>query len=122
MNLHWRLFVSSKNEAAARKLVARHFRRAEATPSLLSVEVYEKGGFRIEARSEHATSSWSDSVVAAIALAQRSGRDWCLRGLIIDELSLWSETASTAGIDAIEMCLQRVEHRVEAPVLQAAYD
>ncbi|MBT2750195.1 MULTISPECIES: hypothetical protein [unclassified Lysobacter] len=109
MNLHWRLFVSSKTEPAARKLAAGHFRRAQVEVSALTVAPCEKGGYKIQARSEHATSSWSDSVVAAIALAQRTGLGWSLDGLIIDELALWSTKASTAGIDAIEVVVRRIE-------------
>ncbi|MGO1073508.1 hypothetical protein [Lysobacter sp. CA199] len=109
MNLHWRLFVSATTEPAARAVASRHFQRAQVEPSALAVAPYEKGGFKIDAHSEHATASWPESVVAAIALAQRAGHGWSLSGLIIDELSLWSTTASTAGIEAIEVSLQRVE-------------
>ncbi|ALN89027.1 hypothetical protein LG3211_0038 [Lysobacter gummosus] len=109
MNLHWRLFVPTKTEPAARKLAARHFRRAQVEVSALTVAPYEKGGYKIQARREHATASWSDSVVAAIALAQRTGLGWSLNGLIIDELALWSTQASTPGIDAIEVVVHRIE-------------
>ena len=109
MNLQWRLFVSANTEPAALTVASRHFERAQVETSALTVEPYEKGGYKVQARSEHATASWSDSVIAAIALAQRTGHGWSLSGLIIDELNLWSTSASTAGIEAIEVSVQRVE-------------
>ena len=86
LQLDWRLFVDCASEPAARRVAARWFGKIGLDARALTVAPYPKGGFVLEARSDHASESWPEFVVEALAACQRAGHGWQLRGYVEEEL------------------------------------
>lgn len=101
MLIDWRLFVDCDSVDASRKLARRHFEWVEVEPVELAASPYHKGGFVIDARTSHAEQAWSECVLLALTLAQRTGHSWQLSGGAENEIDLWSSQSKVAGVTAI---------------------
>jgi hypothetical protein len=102
---HWRVFIESDREHGARRVLENVVAALGVEATDITLEPHHKGGHVAVFQVKHPPASWAETVVAAIALAQRLGRGWQLLGSIEDDPEGWlaverSGDCSVSGVTA----------------------
>ena len=107
MKANWRVFTNAHNEKSASVLLKRTTRTLGVKANETETEPYYKGGFLISFGTVPASSVWSETVIELIVLAEKIGRGWILSGSIVQELNLWSNESTIAGVQSIHLSCER---------------
>jgi hypothetical protein len=103
MNLAWNIFADCNSEARSLHVATNLFQRAGIAIPSLEVEPYQKGGFKVSARTQHVADTWAEFVVSSLALAQSVGHNWAISGDITSEFDVWSNAAAVPGVSSIHI-------------------
>lgn len=103
MILTWRLFSDCRTEAAALRVAARHFKRADLSVVILKAAPDREGSYIVVAETEHPTQSWAEHVLQTLDRAQAVAHGWTLNGSILEEIDTWSNESTIAGITAVHV-------------------
>jgi hypothetical protein len=109
MKANWRVFTNAHDKESARVLLKRTIKALGVEANEAETEPYYKGGFLISFGTVPASSVWSERVVELIVLAEKIGRGWILLGSIVQELNLWSNESTIAGVQSIHLNCKRNE-------------
>jgi hypothetical protein len=103
MHSIWKLWVTTKTEAKARRVYARVIDRMDCPATLLTIEPYPKiDGFVVTYQVALTSRAWNDAVVEVIALGQRFAYGWYISGTITQDPSATADRTSVAGVTMTE--------------------
>jgi hypothetical protein len=101
--MHWKIFTDTNTSEKANKVLQKVIAQLQIECKSEKVEPYDKGGFVCSFSSSIEVSSWSQSVLQALFLAQKIGRNWVLSSDISEELDAWSNESSISGVQNIHL-------------------
>lgn len=121
MQTNWTVFLHTRTETKARKVLGWMTDHLGREPDQLSLEplvlkeperttylFLVKFSLRLEA------TVWNDAVVEAIALGQRVGSRWQLSGDVMKELAARTDFPSVSGLGSLEYRLSDSTHPLPA--------
>ncbi len=110
MKSTWTIFTNANKEDGAKKILTRVLSNMGVKESYTQINLYHKGGFKIDFCVDHGDQEWDNIIVECIALGQKTGYDWQLFGDILHDPSAITNKANVSGVEMIEWQIIKIEN------------
>jgi len=110
-----KVFLDCSRREKAERLVSRVITESEGLMRQRTIEPDRETGFIAICDIEVIEVSWPMEILRLLMIAQRLGRGWILSGSIEEELDLWCNSTSIAGVTAINIVVSNDTLHPAAP-------